>query len=167
MIKIFFGNIGMICEGVLVSNTDENGGNLMDKQASQMNKRPRILTLCMLAATVGTLALAGCGNGEEEMPPAQQPETETMEQDATNSTGQAPAAENEPEMADEPMSSNPGLGEDSATAQEPMTNGSQTEADPEENPGFGEGTDPMPGADESAAEHATSGNEDDEMTNGQ
>ena len=56
----------------------------MDKQVSQSRKRPRVLTLCMLAATVSTLALAGCGNGEDEMPPAQQPDT--MEQDATTTT---------------------------------------------------------------------------------
>lgn len=154
----------------------------MDKQASQTNKRPRVLTLCMLAATVSTLALAGCGNGEEDMPPAQQPET--MEQDATTST--APAAEDnsamadpatDPAMADEPMTeesmteesmnSDPGLGEDPAATQEPMPEESQAAGDPEENPGFGEGTDPMPGADDSAAEDATNGDEDDEMTNGQ
>ena len=85
----------------------------MDKQVSQSRKRPRVLTLCMLAATVSTLALAGCGNGEDEMPPAQQPDT--MEQDATTTT--APATVNEPTMADELMNEDPGLGEDPAATQ--------------------------------------------------
>ncbi|WP_311065132.1 hypothetical protein [Halomonas sp. DWK9] len=141
----------------------------MDKQANSMKKRSRGLTLCMLAATVSTLALAGCGNGEDEMPPAQQPET--LEQDATTTTAPAPENEpamadpsNDPAMADDPMSSDPGLGEDPAATQEPMPNSA---ADPEENPGFGEGTDPMPGANDTGAEDATSGDEDDEMTNGQ
>ncbi|WP_422103527.1 hypothetical protein [Vreelandella sp.] len=141
----------------------------MDKQANSMKKRSRGLTLCMLAATVSTLALAGCGNGEDEMPPAQQPET--LEQDATTTTAPAPENEpamadpsNDPAMADDPMSSDPGLGEDPAATQEPMPNSA---ADPEENPGFGEGTDPMPGANDTGAEDATSGDEDDEMTSGQ
>ena len=106
----------------------------MDKQVSQSRKRPRVLTLCMLAATVSTLALAGCGNGEDEMPPAQQPDT--MEQDATTTT--APATGNEPTMADELMNEDPGLGEDPAATQEPMPGeNTQTGAvnDPEENPG--------------------------------
>lgn len=145
----------------------------MDKQVSQPRKRPRVLTLCMLAATVSTLALAGCGNGDEEMPPAQQPDT--LEQDATTST--APAAENEPAMADEPMNEDPGLGDDPAAAQEPMPdeqapmpeeNTSAASAnDPEEKPGFGEGTDPMPGADEAGTGDAPSGDEEEDMTNGQ
>ncbi|XQU07992.1 hypothetical protein P4544_15775 [Halomonas sp. LY9] len=144
----------------------------MDKQANQTKKRSRGLTLCMLAATVSTLALAGCGNGEEDMPPAQQPET--LEQDATSTT--APAPENEPAMADpatdpamadDPMSGDPGLGEDPAATQEPMPGESPAATDPEENPGFGEGTDPMPGANDAGADDDTNGDEDDEMTSGQ
>lgn len=138
----------------------------MDKQVSQSRKRPRVLILCMLAATVSTLALAGCGNGEDEMPPAQQPDT--MEQDATTTT--APATGNEPTMADELMNEDPGLGEDPAATQEPMPGeNTQTGAvnDPEENPGFGEGTDPMPGASETTTDNVNSTDDEDDMTNGQ
>ncbi|WP_249978657.1 hypothetical protein [Vreelandella olivaria] len=134
----------------------------MDKQAKQAIKRPRVLTLCMLAATVSTLTLAGCGNGEDEMPPAQQPET--LEQDATTSTGEAPAMDDETTMGDsaaapqEPaMNGDPGLDDDAVGTQEPMPGEEpEMDADLEEEPGFGEGTDPMPGADE----------DDDEMTGG-
>ncbi|WP_083006684.1 hypothetical protein [Halomonas sp. GT] len=139
----------------------------MDNHVNQVIKRPRVLTLCMLAATVSTLALAGCGNDDEPMPPAEQPET--MEQDATSSTGQAstanddaamdttsdPMMNDEPAAADNSTSADPGLSDDAAASQEPMPDEESMPSeeasdveDPEENPGFGEGTDPMPGADE-------------------
>lgn len=142
----------------------------MDKPVNQVTKRPRVLTLCMLAATVSTLALAGCGNGDEPMPPAEQPET--MEQDATSSTEQAATASDatasdttsDPMMNDEPAASDdsamgdPGLSDEAAASQEPMPNEEASNPDdPEETPGFGEGTDPMPSADEN----------DDEMNSGQ
>lgn len=148
----------------------------MDKPVNQVTKRPRVLTLCMLAATVSTLALAGCGNGDEPMPPAEQPET--MEQDATSSTGQAttasdatasdttsdPMMNDEPAVADDSDMGDSGLSDDAAASQEPMPDEepmpddeASNPEDPEENPGFGEGTDPMPGADEN----------DDEMNSGQ
>ncbi|NDL69885.1 hypothetical protein [Vreelandella alkaliphila] len=132
----------------------------MDKQSRDVSKRPRVLTLCMLAAAVGTLALAGCGNGNDDMPPAEQPET--MEQDATSTSGQMPEAEdngmmdppsdpamtNDPAMADDPAMSDPGLGDEAAASQEPVPGETQDAMNPDEEPGFGNGTDPMPGADE-------------------
>ena len=153
----------------------------MDKQVT---KRPRVLTLCMLAATVSTLALAGCGNDDEPVPPAEQPET--MEQDATSSIEQAtdegkatasdPVMDGEPAASDSSAMGDPGLSDDATASQEPMpgeesmsgeesmpSEGSMPDeeasnpVDPEENPGFGEGTDPMPGADEN----------DDEMNSSQ
>ena len=39
--------------------------------------------------------------------------------------------------------------------------------DPEENPGFGEGTDPMPGASETTTDDVNSTDDEDDMTNGQ
>ncbi len=136
---------------------------MMDKQSSQVAKRPRLLTFCMLAAAAGTLALAGCGNGNDDMPPAEQPET--MEQDATSTTGQLPEAEengmmdppSDPAMADDPAMSDPGLSEEAASSQEPVPGETQDAMNPDEEPGFGEGTDPMPGADE----------EDDELNSSQ
>ncbi|MDM7481347.1 MAG: hypothetical protein P3W96_004925 [Halomonas sp.] len=139
----------------------------MDKQVSQSRKRPRVLTLCMLAATVSTLALAGCGNGEDEMPPAQQPET--MEQGATSGQvpsttegdsmmGEEPAAPADP-MADDPMAADPGLEGDAASTQEPMPGETTDMTDPQEEPGSGEGTDPMPGANDEAP-----ADDEDEMT---
>lgn len=128
----------------------------MDKQAKQATKRPRVLTLCMLAAAVGTLSLAGCGNGDDDLPPAQQPET--MEQDPAATNGQEPTMDNNPDMnesaaAQDPamnndQTSDPGLGDEAASSQEPMPAEDEMTNDPEEEPGFGEGTDPMPGADE-------------------
>lgn len=125
----------------------------MDKQAKPAIKRPRILTLCMLAATVSTLALAGCGDNDDELPPAQQPES--MEQDATTQQEQAPAVGEDPAMADDPGMQDPGvddpaLDENAAASQEPMQDDAtgMSTTDPEEDPGFGEGAEPMPGADE-------------------
>lgn len=125
----------------------------MDKQAKPAIKRPRVLTLCMLAATVSTLALAGCGNNDDELPPAQQPEP--MEQDATTQQEQAPAMGEDPAMANDPGMQDPGmddsaLDENAATSQEPMQDDAMgmSTTDPEEDPGFGEGAEPLPGADE-------------------
>lgn len=123
----------------------------MDKQAKSANKRPRVLMLCMLAATVSTLTLAGCGNNDDELPPAQQPEP--MEQDGTINQEQDPAMGEDPAMTDDPgmqdpAMNDPALEDNAASSQEPM---------PEEEPGFGEGADPMPGADE----------EDDELNQNQ
>lgn len=111
----------------------------MEQQVDQVSKRPRVPTLCMLAVAVGTLALAGCGNGNDDMPPVEQPET--MEQDATSTTGQMPEAE-------DPAMSDPGLGDEAAASQEPVPGETQDAMNPDEEPGFGNGTDPMPGADE-------------------
>ena len=76
----------------------------------------------------------------------------------------------QPTMADEPMNEDPGLGEDPAATQEPMPS-ENTQAgavnDPEENPGFGEGTDPMPGASETTTDDVNTTDDEDDMTNGQ
>ena len=134
----------------------------MDKQAKPAVKRPRVLTLCMLAATVSTLALAGCGNNDDELPPAQQPEP--MEQDAMIQQEQAPAMGEDSAMTDDPGMQDPAmdnsaLDENAAASQEPMQNeaAGMSITDPEEEPGFGEGAEPMPGADE----------DDDEIMQGQ
>ncbi|WFE71203.1 hypothetical protein P8S55_15645 [Halomonas sp. M1] len=134
----------------------------MDKQTKSAIKRPRVLTLCMLAATVSTLALAGCGNNDDELPPAQQPEP--MEQDATTNEGQAPAMGDEPAMTDDPgmqdpTMDDPALDDNATSSQEPMPGeeSGMNATDPDEEPGFGEGAEPMPGADD----------DDDELTQGQ
>ncbi|MCP1315126.1 hypothetical protein [Halomonas sp. 707D7] len=120
----------------------------MDKQDKPTFKRKHLIALGMLA-TVTSLTLAGCGNDDEdELPPAQQPET--MEQSGAMDE---PALNDDPAMTEpapaDPAMSDPGLEDDAATSQEPMPGGEPgmtTAEDPEENPGFGDGTEPMPGS---------------------
>lgn len=125
----------------------------MDSQVNhierqQITKRPRWLTLCMMATAASVIVLAGCGDNEETAPPVE--ETSPLEQDATTQP--------ETTMNQEPtMQEDPGLPEDSADS---MNQGSTVQEMPDDtmdepvegsmNPndeeaGFGEGTDPMPG----------------------
>ncbi|HSP31130.1 MAG TPA: hypothetical protein VLO13_03840, partial [Halomonas sp.] len=152
----------------------------MDKQhdhieSKQNVKRPRWLTLCMMATAASVIVLAGCGDDEETAPPAE--ETAPLEQD--NSSGQESSLEQDSEMEQDP-----GLNEDpgsegsmtqstGAESEEPMSEGDMSESDtagdsmPEDtmdepagstvNPdedeaGFGEGTDPMPGDDDASGD---------------
>lgn len=159
----------------------------MDKhiESKQIAKRPHWLTLCMMATAASVIVLAGCGDNEESAPPAE--ETAPLEQDATN--GQASSLEQEPAMEQDP-----GLGEDqgsegsttqSADADAEATmSGSDMPEDimdepasgtmnpDEDEAGFGEGTDPMPGnsedsdGEDTSVEEANSA-EDDETTSNQ
>lgn len=137
--------------------------------SAQVSKRPRWLTLCMMATAASVIVLAGCGDNEEVAPPAEDPAT--LEQNS--------AADPAPGMnGDTSMEQDPGLGGESSsqgtmtqpegsgaennmtdpagstseetmpedTMDEPMDNSMDDDA------GFGEGTDPMPGADEDSEE---------------
>ncbi|MBE0462515.1 MAG: hypothetical protein ACTIDY_05170 [Halomonadaceae bacterium] len=144
----------------------------MDSPVKVKMKRPHIMTLCMAATAASVLLLAGCGDNEEEMPPAQQPES--MEQGAL-------APEQDAAVTQEPTESSPiEQSSDEASSDSAMsgtaTSGSAMDEEPvvpqesmqpedeartqdmQEDPGFGEGTDPMPGANEE---------NDDELTNSQ
>lgn len=114
------------------------------------SKRPRWLTLCMMATAASVIVLAGCGDNEEVAPPAE--DTAPLEQDTT--------AEPAPGMSEDPaMEQDPGLSE-APTEQDSMTQpeGGMPEdtmdepaegvMDPDEEAGFGEGTDPMPGVED-------------------
>lgn len=144
----------------------------MDSQVSVKMKRPRIMTLCMAATAASVLLLAGCGDNEDDMPPAQQPES--MEQGAINPEQDASVTQEPTESSPIEQSSSE-AGSDSAASdsaasgsamddepvapQEPMSPEDEAGVqDTQDDPGFGEGTDPMPGANEE---------NDDELTNGQ
>ncbi|TVP50616.1 MAG: hypothetical protein EA345_04515 [Halomonas sp.] len=109
---------------------------------SQGNKRSRLLTFFMMATAASVIVLAGCGDNEEVAPPAE--DTAPLEQEP--GAEPAPGMDEDPAMGQDPaMEQDPGLEDDQGampddTMDEPM--------DPEDEAGFGEGTDPMPGADE-------------------
>lgn len=132
----------------------------MDKHVSEKIKRPRILSLCMAATAASVLLLAGCGdNGDEEMPPAQQPES--MEQGADTSLGADDPVTQEPTGTPSTNAGQAGSMDDDAPVPQSSIqpeDEARTNDVVEEEPGFGEGTDPMPGANEE---------NDDELTNGQ
>ncbi len=125
----------------------------MDKQydhieSMQISKRPRWITICMMATAASVLVLAGCGDDEETAPPAE--ESAPLEQDATTqpetSMNQEPAMEQDPGLQEEseaPMAeqsmSDENMPED--TMDEPVEG---TMNPDEDEAGFGEGTDPMP-----------------------
>ncbi|NVF15774.1 hypothetical protein HUO07_16560 [Halomonas sp. QX-1] len=122
-------------------------------ESRQATKRPRWLTLCMMATAASVIVLAGCGDNEEPATPAEEPSP--LEQDAT--TEPEPSMSEEPAMeqdsgsegsmtqstgaeSEEPMASEEAMPED--TMAEPATGTINPE---EDEAGFGEGTDPMPG----------------------
>ena len=163
--------------------------------SKQAAKRPRWLTLCMMATAASVIVLSGCGDDEETAP---------LEQD--NGSGQSSSLEQEPAMeqdpgldensgsegsmtqstgaeSEEPMSesnlSDSNASEESMTENRMAEEGTSENSMPEDtmdepatgtmNPdedeaGFGEGTDPMPGDSNDTVPNA---DEDDEVTTNQ
>lgn len=128
------------------NHIEKDQGNVDNRST----KRPRWLTLGMMATAASVIALAGCGDNEEVAPPAE--ESAPLEQNST--TEPAPGMNEEPAMEQDP-----GLNEDPAdqgTMTQPeggmpddtMDEPAEGTMDPEDEAGFGEGTDPMPGADD-------------------
>lgn len=135
-------------------------------ERQETTKRPRWLTLCMMATAASVILLTGCGDNEETAPPVDEPSP--LEQDTTTQP--------ETGMSEEPaMEQDPGLPEESGSqgsaSQNTMTqsNGAESEApmseqsmpeDTMDEPvegtvssgddeaGFGEGTEPMPGTED-------------------
>ncbi|WP_244317739.1 hypothetical protein [Vreelandella titanicae] len=137
----------------------------MDKQhdhieSKQISNRPRWLTLCMMATAASVIVLAGCGDNEETAPPAEEPSP--LEQDATTQPepgmseesameqdpglSEEPAAENSMTQSEDPMSEDP-MSEESMP-DDTMDEPAEGTMNPDDEPGFGEGTEPMPGAEE-------------------
>ncbi|MCH4810996.1 hypothetical protein [Vreelandella neptunia] len=149
----------------------DNQHNHIEHQ--QISKRPRWLTLCMMATAASVIVLAGCGDNEETAPPAE--ETSPLEQDATtqpeSTMSQEPAMEQDPGLPEESgsqgsMSQDAMTQENGTTSGEPMTGQDMPEdtmdepvegtMDPDDEAGFGEGTDPMPGTDSEDDENSSS-----------
>ena len=136
----------------------------MDKQhdhieSKQISNRPRWLTLCMMATAASVIVLAGCGDNEEA-PPAEEPSP--LEQDATTQPepgmSEEPAMEQDPGLSEEPAAENSMTQSEETMSEDPMSEESMPEdtmdepaegtMNPDDEPGFGEGTEPMPGAEE-------------------
>ncbi|CAD5252140.1 MULTISPECIES: hypothetical protein [Halomonadaceae] len=137
----------------------------MDKQhdhieSKQISNRPRWLTLCMMATAASVIVLAGCGDNEETAPPAE--ESSPLEQDATTQPepgmSEESAMEQDPGLSEEPAAENSMTQSEETMAEDPMPEESMPDdtmdepaegtMNPDDEPGFGEGTEPMPGAEE-------------------
>lgn len=137
----------------------------MDKQhdhieSKQISNRPRWLTLCMMATAASVIVLAGCGDNEETAPPAEEPSP--LEQDATTQPepgmSEESAMEQDPGLSEEPAAENSMTQSEETMAEDPMPEESMPDdtmdepaegtINPDDEPGFGEGTEPMPGAEE-------------------
>jgi|EP01013_Petalomonas_cantuscygni_P006470 hypothetical protein len=138
---------------------------IMDKQhdhieSKQISNRPRWLTLCMMATAASVIVLAGCGDNEETAPPAE--ESSPLEQDATTQPepgmSEESAMEQDPGLSEEPAAENSMTQSEETMAEDPMPEESMPDdtmdepaegtMNPDDEPGFGEGTEPMPGAEE-------------------
>lgn len=137
----------------------------MDKQhdhieSKQISNRPRWLTLCMMATAASVIVLAGCGDNEETAPPAEEPSP--LEQDATTQPepgmSEESAMEQDPGLSEEPAAENSMTQSEETMSEDPMSEESMPDdtmdepaegtTNPDDEPGFGEGTEPMPGAEE-------------------
>ncbi|MFS8152538.1 hypothetical protein [Vreelandella titanicae] len=137
----------------------------MDKQhdhieSKQISNRPRWLTLCMMATAASVIVLAGCGDNEETAPPAEEPSP--LEQDATTQPepgmSEESAMEQDSGLSEEPAAENSMTQSEETMAEDPMPEESMPDdtmdepaegtMNPDDEPGFGEGTEPMPGAEE-------------------
>ena len=137
----------------------------MDKQhdhieSKQISNRPRWLTLCMMATAASVIVLAGCGDNEETAPPAEEPSP--LEQDATTQPepgmSEESAMEQDPGLSEEPAAENSMTQSEETMSEDPMSEESMPDdtmdepaegtMNPDDLPGFGEGTEPMPGAEE-------------------
>ena len=132
-------------------------------------KRPRWLTIAMMATAASVLTLAGCGDNEEPVVPDEEPSP--LEQDTTEpseptineeSTMQQDPGLEEAPMSEEGSAQSTGVEPQPSTANESMPDDMMdepveggTSSGPEE-PGFGEGTDPMPGTETEDDQYTTS-----------
>lgn len=143
-------------------------------------KRPHWLTLCMMATAASMIVLAGCGDsGDDAAVPPPAEESAPLEQDtaAEPAAGMSeePAMEQDPGLNEDPasqgsMNQSTGAGaEGSMSSEDPMSTDETMPEDTMDEPaegtmnpdedeaGFGEGTDPMPG-DSNANDDETSSN---------
>lgn len=82
----------------------------------------RLKALAAIAAlSLGSLALAGCGN-DDEMPPMEEPADPPMEEPAEEAPmGDEPAMDEDPGMGQDPaMDEDPGMGQDPAMDEDDM-----------------------------------------------
>lgn len=145
----------------------------MDKYQSntdgkQITKRPRWLTLCMMATAASVIVLAGCGDDEETVAPAEEPspleqdateepesgiaEEPSMQQDSSldeESTSEGSMTQDEGVESEQPMS-NQGTPDDEDMPEDTMDESVEGNTNPgdDDEAGFGEGTEPMPGAED-------------------
>lgn len=120
-------------------------GNVDNRSA----KRPRWLTLGMMATAASVIALAGCGDNEEVAPPAE--ESAPLEQDTTSepATGMdEPAMEQDPGLEEDPAQQESMSQPEDGMPEDTMDEPAEGALDSDDEAGFGEGTDPMPGADD-------------------
>jgi hypothetical protein len=142
--------------GIMDKRNDHILGNHANADHNSV-KRPRWLTLCMMVTAASVIVLAGCGDNEEVAPPAE--ETAPLEQDTTAepATGMNddPAMEQDPGLSEAPAEQESMTQPESTMPEDTLDEPAEGVMDPDEEAGFGEGTDPMPGAEDNDEEMNT------------
>lgn len=129
-----------------------------DDHYSHSSKRPRWLTLCMMATAASVIVLAGCGDNEEVAPPAEEAaplEQDTTAEPATGMNDEPAAMEQDPGLSEDPAEQGSMTQPESGMPEDTMDEPAEGVMDPDEEAGFGEGTDPMPGVEDDDDEMST------------
>ncbi|KPQ21211.1 MULTISPECIES: hypothetical protein [unclassified Halomonas] len=144
---------------LLPNGTSQGGKDLNGKWSERVKSSHRLSshTSTWAALLLSGLLLVGCGQEEEADGTAVPEESSQEQQDgevAEEATQDDQYVSEQESASDEPGMEGDSTSDESAQEEEPLA------GDTTEDPGFGDGTDPMPGDGEDASDLANSGNDD-------